>query len=84
MTDTIVLLKVPVHTAIDISFENMKPKDPVWSNFEVLDSENSKEQKAKCLNCNAIISARAPRLKSHLQKCGNFESCGANTPKKIR
>ena len=26
---------------------NMKPKDPVWSNFEVLEN---KEQKTKCLN----------------------------------
>ena len=60
----------------------MKPKDPVWSNFEVLDNDNSKEQKAKCLSCNAIISARAPRLKSHVQKCGNFESCGPSTLKK--
>ena len=65
----LVSLKVPVHTAIDISFVNMKHKDPVWSNCEVLDSENSKEQKAKCLNCSAVVSAQAPRLKSHLQKC---------------
>ena len=61
---------------------NMKPKDLVWSNFEVLENDNSKEQKAKCLSCNAIISARAPRLKSHILKCGNFESCGPSTPKK--
>ena len=60
----------------------MKPKDPVWSHFEVLENDNSKEQKAKCLSCNAIISARAPRLKSRVQKCGNFESCGPSILKK--
>ena len=57
-----------------IYFINMKPKDPVRSKFEVLENDNSKEQKAKCLNCNAMMSARAPRLKRHVQKCGNFDS----------
>ena len=33
----------------------------------------TKEQKAKCLDCNAKVSARAPRLKSHVQKYENFE-----------
>ena len=48
---------------------NMKSKDQAWSNFEVLENDNSKEQKAKCLDCNAIISARAPRLKSKYPDC---------------
>ena len=52
----------------------MKPKDPVRSNFEVLENDNRKEQKAQCLHCNAMMSARAPRLKSHFQKCENFDS----------
>ena len=51
----------------------MMSKDQVWSNFEFLESDQ-KEQKAKFLNCNAIVSARAPRLKAHIQKCGNVSS----------
>lgn len=60
----------------------MKQKDPLWSNFEVFENDNNKEQKAKCLSCNALISAKAPRLKNYVQTCKNLESCGPNTSKK--
>ena len=40
-----------------------KPKDPIWEFFIV--SRN----KAKCRNCNALLSVHATRLKSHKFKC---------------
>ena len=45
----------------------VKHKDAIWSNFELI--EDGSNQKAKCLNCSGLVSARSDRLKVHLTKC---------------
>jgi len=45
----------------------MKPKDPVWGFYEVV-TEGTKS-KAMCKACSSIVSAKAERLRTHLQKC---------------
>lgn len=44
-----------------------KPKDPVWS-FFIVATQGSKTS-ARCKDCQVEVSAKAPRLKSHREKC---------------
>ena len=44
----------------------MKPKDPVWLFYSALDGEKNS---VRCLDCNAEVSAKVLRLKSHCEKC---------------
>ena len=46
-----------------------RPKDSVWAMFE-----RSQDQKAKCKNCQALVSSKADRLKSHLNRCSPKEN----------
>ena len=45
----------------------MKPKDPVWNFYSVLDDE--KKKTIRCLDCNAKVSAKVLRLRTHREKC---------------
>ena len=42
----------------------MKPKDPIWNFYSALDDE--KKTVVRCLDCNAEVSAKVLRLKSHM------------------
>ena len=46
----------------------MKPKDPVWNFFTILE-DNNKKNSARCKDCNIEVSAKVLRLKNHRQKC---------------
>ena len=41
----------------------MKPKDPVWNFYSALDDD------FRCLDCNAEVSAKVLRLRTHREKC---------------
>ncbi len=43
----------------------MKPKDPVWNFFIIIDEGNKKI--AKCINCDSVVSSKVERLKAHFQ-----------------
>ena len=45
----------------------MKPKDPVWNFYPALDDE--KMTSVRCLDCNAEVSAKGLRLRTHREKC---------------
>ena len=45
----------------------MKPKDPVWNFYSALDDE--KKTSVRCLDCNAEVSAKVLRLRTHREKC---------------
>ena len=45
----------------------MKPKDPIWNSFTIL--EDNKKTSARCKDCNIEVSAKGLRLKNHRQKC---------------
>ena len=45
----------------------MKPRDPILS-FYTTGEENNKTT-AKCKECNAVVSAKVLRLRSHRAKC---------------
>ena len=45
----------------------MKPKDPIWNFYTVL--EDDKKPSARCKDCNAEVSVKVLRLKSHREKC---------------
>lgn len=42
-------------------------KDAVWACFESITTDNIHKQ--KCIACGTLVSAKAPRLKQHLEKC---------------
>ena len=44
----------------------MKPKDPVWKFDSALDGE---KKTIRCLDCNAEVSAKVLRLRTHREKC---------------
>lgn len=50
----------------------MKPKDPIWSFYTILEENN--KTSAKCNDCNVIVSAKAPRLRTHIEKCLSTKS----------
>ena len=45
----------------------MKSKDPVWNFYSALD--DVKETSVRYLDCNAEVSAKVLRLRTHLEKC---------------
>ena len=45
----------------------MKPKDNIWSFFDVT-GEGSKKI-ARCKGCKMVVSAKSERLKAHRHKC---------------
>ena len=45
----------------------MKPKDPVWNFYSALDDE--KKTSVRFLDCNAEVSAKVLRLRTHCEKC---------------
>ena len=45
----------------------MKPKEPVWNFYSALDDE--KKTSVRCLDCNAEVSAKVLRLRTHREKC---------------
>ena len=45
----------------------MKPKDPIWNFYSALIED--KKTSVRCLYCNAEVSAKVLRLKSHREKC---------------
>ena len=51
----------------------MKPKDPIWNFFTILEDNKKKKKKkkksARCKDCNIEVSAKVLRLKNHRQKC---------------
>ena len=44
---------------------------PVWKFF--IKVEDSGKTSAKCIKCSTMISAKAGRLRSHLEKCSQSE-----------
>ena len=46
----------------------MKPKDPIWKYFSLVE-EGEKIKTAICKVCDAVVSAKAERLRSHRLKC---------------
>lgn len=42
-------------------------KDAVWACFKSITTDNIHKQ--KCIACGTLVSAKAPRLKQHLEKC---------------
>ena len=44
----------------------MKHKDPVWNFYSALDHE---KKTIRCLDCNAEVSAKVLRLRTHHEKC---------------
>ena len=48
----------------------MKPEDPVWNLYSALDDE--KKTSVRCLDCNAEVSAKVLRLRTHREKCPEF------------
>ena len=49
----------------------MKPKDPIWRYFNLVE-EGEKIKTAMCKVCDAVVSAKAYRLRSHRLKCLGF------------
>ena len=47
----------------------MKPKDPVWNFCSALDDEKKTFYIIRCLDCNAEVSAKVLRLRTHREKC---------------
>ena len=47
----------------------MKPKDPIWNFFTILEDNTKKKNSARCKDCNIEVSAKVLRLKNHRQKC---------------
>ena len=54
----------------------MKQKDPIWNFFAVVEQDN--KTSASCIDCKTVVSAKAPRLRAHREKCL------ANRPSKKR
>lgn len=52
-------------------------KDAVWSCFESCVVNNINKQ--KCIACGTLVSAKAPRLKQHFQKCNKFQKDEASS-----
>lgn len=50
----------------------MKPKDPVWNYFDIIETGNKKQ--AKCKDCGSIVSAKSDRLRAHRLKCKKPET----------
>ena len=50
-----------------LKMSKMKPKDPIWNSFTIL--EDNKTNSAACRDCNIEVSAKVLRLKNHRQKC---------------
>ena len=48
-----------------------RPIDSVWKYF--IKVEDGGKIRAKCIKCNTMISAKAARLRSHLEKCSQRE-----------
>jgi len=46
-------------------------KDAVWACFESCFIDNVNKQ--KCIACGTLVSAKAPRLKRHIQKCNKIK-----------
>jgi len=46
-------------------------KDAVWACFESCFIDNVNKQ--KCIACGTLVSAKAPRLKQHIQKCNKIK-----------
>ena len=46
----------------------MKPKHPIWKHFSVVE-EGDKIKTAICKVCDAVVSAKAERLRGHRLKC---------------
>ena len=69
-----------------------RPVDPIWQ-FYVRVSTDGKIPKAKCTECETMVSAKVERLRAHRQKCkvvsldnSSLKHClssvlPANTPK---
>lgn len=54
----------------------MKPKDPLWSFFNVI--EDGSKKIIKCKDCGATASGKSDRLPSHREKCaGQSQSASA-------
>ena len=53
----------------------MKPKDPIWNSFTILEDNKKKQKKTKknisaaCKDCNIEVNAKVLRLKNLRQKC---------------
>ena len=54
----------------------MKQKDPIWNFFAVVEQDN--KTSASCIDCKTVVSAKAPQLRAHREKCL------ANRPSKKR
>lgn len=54
----------------------MKPKDPIWGFFIQTEGKTT----AKCKDCKADISAKAPRLKAHREKCAGLAKQAKKRP----
>ena len=54
----------------------MKQKDPIWNFFVVVEQDN--KTSASCIDCKTVVSAKAPRIRAHREKCL------ANRPSKKR
>ena len=45
----------------------MKQKDPIWNFFAVVEQDN--KTSASSIDCKTVVSAKAPRLRAHREKC---------------
>ena len=45
----------------------MKPKDPIWNFYQI--DEDSNKLTTRCKDCNATVSAKELRMRSHREKC---------------
>ena len=45
----------------------VKLKDPIWNFFAVVEQDN--KTSVSCIDCKAVVSAKAPRLRAHREKC---------------
>ena len=52
----------------------VKQKDPIWNFFAVVEQDN--KTSASCIDCKAVVSAKAPQLRAHREKCINsYDQC---------
>ena len=50
----------------------MKPKDPIWDFFEII--EDGSKKITKCKSCGITVSAKRDRLQNHRDKCSKRHS----------
>jgi hypothetical protein len=65
--DTFILSFKLILKASLINYTTMKPKDPIWNFYQI--DEDSNKLTTRCKDCNATVSAKVLRMRSHREKC---------------